>query len=200
MKELELRKISDVSSKDIYDWILDQVYTLAHDFGQNITSEEVKHITSRLVWYLNEKKRNAFLGDIHSIFQQGVSGMFGKTISKVTYANLVQWITASDRQKIGSNVSFGYVPSSLPDDDPRYDRIMQNHKPFIDWCMKHDIDVSQLEEINPAMMSDRDYVQSLRVTQLRREFFEKGESGMEHLIPALPKFRNFGNITQYVRI
>jgi hypothetical protein len=199
MRDIELRKIADLDRESMYNWILDQVYTLAHDYGQNITTEEVKHITSRLIWFLTEKKRNACLGEIHSIFQQGISGMFGKTISKVTYANLVQWITASDRQKIGSNMSSGYDPSNMPEDDPRYDRIMQEHKPFIYWCMKHDIDVSQLDDIDISRMQDRDYVQSLRITQLRREFFEKGEAGMEHLIPALPKLRSFGNITQYVR-
>lgn len=200
MRNVELIKIADLDQTSIYNWILDQVYTLAHDYGQNITTEEVKHITSRLIWFLNEKKRNAELGEIHSIFQNGISGVYGKTISKVTYANLVQWIIAADRQKIGSNISTGYDPSALPEDDPRYTRIMQEHKPFIDWCMKHDIDVSQLDDIDISRMQDRDYFLSLRITQLRREFLERGEHGMEHMIPSLPKIQNFGNIKSKVRI
>lgn len=200
MRNLELIKIADLDQSSIYNWILDQVYTLAHDYGQNITTEEVKHITSRLIWFLNEKKRNAELGEIHSIFQNGIAGVYGKTISKVTYANLVQWIIAADRQKIGSNISTGYDPSALPEDDPRYTRIMQGYKPFMDWCNKHDIDVSQLDDIDISRMKDRDYFESLRITQLRREFHERGESGMDHMIPSLPKLRIIGNIKSKVRI
>jgi len=96
--EIRYSKISDISEVDIKVWILDEITSLASDCGQNIDNEMTLHIGRRLFEKLNTTYRSWYIGDIHAVFQMGLSGAYG-TFRKVTVQSLFSFLKIAQAQR-----------------------------------------------------------------------------------------------------
>lgn len=196
--EISTTKIKDVDITRLKIWIQDEVYSTADDFGQKLDDEQAKHIGSRLYYVLTTKYKNWEVGIIHSIFQKGISGQYGKTASKVTVSNILNWLISEEKLKHTENGTVGFQIEEITD-SKRFDVNMNKHMKFIRWCQEKNIDVSQLDEIDTNMLSDHYYHDSLKITKLREKYNQSTEAEMELLLPTLPIMRDYGTVKQLIK-
>jgi len=167
--------IRDISHDDLKIWIYDEVQDLYRDVDQKEDNDQLHHINRRLSDFLREKYRNMEAGKVHSIFQLGVTGKYGKP-GRISLATLLNWITQEDKLTRGENVS-QYPDNSEPENDKDYRAIADRCIPFINFCMDLGADVSTIE--------DSEYY------RLRNEFNRNGANSVRFELEKLPKIRNF---------
>lgn len=180
--------VRNMSVVDLQSWLVEEIYDLAADVGQNMTEQpqEVKHIANRIlnIFTDTEKKyRGWAIGKIHNIFQLGLSGSLGKTSSKITVQLLLMWITTWEKSQKGENVT----PFSYPENagkqskpDSYYHETAIKNISFIRWCQRYCVDVDA---------ANVDY------NDLREKFNKMGERiATRELLPGLPRYKPCGGL------
>jgi hypothetical protein len=176
--KISVIKMSDISHDDLKLWLIEEITDLCNDMGQKLDEDQKQHVPNRLFYILIEKYRNWEPGKIHSIFQKGIAGSYGRGI-KITVALLLNWITQEDKLAKGENVH-GYMPDEeiTSDQKQHYEETFQRCYPFINFCHTRGIDISGLER--------DDYY------RLRNRYNKGGESEIMADIAKLPQYKNFG--------
>lgn len=172
---LFLTKVRDVNFTLMNEWLSYEILSLADDFGQKLEKEQATHISYRMKDILYEKYKNWDIGEIHSIFQLGMSGVYGK-YSKVTVQSLVSWLISADKQKRGENVNnvFGFEEQPLTEEDKRrFQESFDRCFPFIKFCEERNIDVSNVDLQEYYELRNFFNENGIRKTETRMENYPK---------------------------
>lgn len=176
-------KISDIGREDLKLWLLEELDNLASDLGQKMDPDQISHIPGRMISIFQEKYRNWEAGKIHSIFQKGITGSYGK-VSKITVSNLLTWITQEDRASRGENVhSFEPEPEYTKEQLKHFDETANRNLPFIKHCHENGIDLSELNYEQWRNLRDR--------------FNRVGASEMRYELDQYPKYRNYEIVSRF---
>ena len=150
IEEIKTYKVKDLDFDRMKRWLSDEIFSLADDFGQKLDIEQAKHIANRLKYTLtaeNSKFRNWGVWDVHTTFQKGLTGAFGKS-SKVTFQILVNWLWSEERARRGENVNtqdpFDKESMRQTDEDKRRSK---RYLPFLKWCLLYNVDINKLCEL-----------------------------------------------------
>jgi hypothetical protein len=187
LDEINTIKFTDLDADRFKNWLKDELFTLADDFGQKIDNEQMTHIAFRMKEILCDKFRTWDAGTVHNIFQLGIAGQYGKAM-KITVHSLVGWLYSAKSQMIQDNIThpgdfeFGDTSKSRE----YYNKIADKCIPFIHWCQKNNINVSELST---------EYYE-----RLRDEFNENGEWVLMDILDELPKYAEFGNIETFIKL
>jgi hypothetical protein len=180
--KISATKISDISHEDLKYWLIEELNDMADDFDQTLSDEQLAHIPRRMVGILTDKFRNWEPGKIHSVFQKGITGAYGKS-TKITVSLILNWITAEDRLARGENVNRFYTEIEGEKSAEYYRQVGDRCMPFIQYCHKNCIDVSSL--------SQSDYF------ELRDRFNDGGEWAVRDELDALPRYKNMEVATKF---
>jgi hypothetical protein len=169
-------KISDLSYDDIKYWLIEEIADLCNDMGQKLDDDQKQHIPTRMMLILVDKYRNWEPGKIHSIFQKGISGGYGKGM-KITIALLLSWITQEDRLYRGENVSEWWnEPEISESEKQRYREISDRCAPFVRYCHDRWIDITELSKDAYFALRDR--------------FNKYGPLEIQYELDSLPRYKS----------
>ena len=147
--------IKNLDHERLQRWITEEIEQLADDYGQNIESEQVIHISKRLKGlFLDSKIRNWSVASIHAIFQNGLNGQYGKG-GKITFYLLNTWIWTHDRNSRAENKSNGLPEAQYDKDDEYYKRKSMEWVPFIRFCQEKCIAVYELTHEQHIALKER---------------------------------------------
>lgn len=169
--EISHRKISDVSETDVKMWIWDEITYLANDCGQNIDADMLQHIGRRLFEKLNTTYRSWYVGDIHAVFQMGLSGAYG-TFRKVTVQSLFSFLKIAQSQR--SNLMAQKAENEAKN---RVTVIENNVSEFLAWASGKMI---CLEYTNPGYNAIAERRVSPQVMALADEYAQAKDFGVLH--------------------
>lgn len=171
-------RLSQLSQKEIQEWLNEEITSIALDFGQKLDLDQLRHIAIRLYETLiTPKFRNWEPGKIHAVFQNGVTGQYGKA-SRVTFQLLISWIYSAERSMRGENVSDERYKEFAQQSAEHYKNVADKCIPFIRYCHDMNLDVS--------VLSQPDYF------SMRDSFNNYGPNSIAEDLAALPRYRNFG--------
>jgi len=192
LNEISVIKFADLDSDRFKSWLTDEIVTLAEDFGQKFTEtaegkHQLEHIAFRMKEILCDKFRTWDAGTVHNIFQMGIAGQYGRAI-KMTVHTLVGWLYSAKTQMIQDNITHPqYFDSGDTSKTSEYfNKVADKCLPFICWCERHKINVSELSQ---------EYYK-----QLRDEFNDSGEWVLLDILEELPKYSDFGNLGTFMKI
>ena len=147
--------IKNLDHERLQRWITDEIEQLADDYGQNIDSEQVIHISKRLKGlFIDSKIKNWSVASIHSIFQNGINGIYGKS-GKITFHLLNSWIWSYDRNSRSENKSNNDVLPNDEKDHEYYKKKSMEWIPFIRFCQDKCIAVHELTEAQHMDLKER---------------------------------------------
>lgn len=197
MRDLSNIKIKDISQDELKYWLLGELNELSDDLDVNIDDNQLNHIPRKMTQVLSERFKNWDTGTIHSIFQKGVSGAYGKP-GRITVSMLINWITQEDKLKRGENVgAFIPMPDYPSDEVERFNRIADQHLPFMRWCMTHGVDISAMD--TEQVTSDGRFMEGFNARNLRNEFNRNGADYMVSRLPELPRVKFMGTVNYLTR-
>lgn len=194
MRELSNIKVRDIGNDELKLWLLGELNELSDDLDVNLDDNQLNHIPRKMAQVLTERFRNWDAGTIHSIFQKGVSGAYGKP-GRITVAMLINWLTSEERLKRGENVGDnGFkVLDYTHEEVVRFNHIADQHLPFMRWCVTHAVDITALDD-HPCYDASGRLIEGANARNLREQFNRYGAEYMSRMIPDLPKMKYIGAI------
>lgn len=197
MRELSNIKVRDIGNDELKLWFLGELNELADDLDVSIDESQLNHIPRKMSQVLLERFRNWEVGTIHSVFQKGISGAYGKP-GRLTVSMLINWLTQEEKLKRGENISDDnfYSLGISKDEVSRYNKIADKHLPFMRWCATHSIDINAIDE--PTYDSMGRLMEGNNARKLRNDFNNYGSDYLSNLIPNLPKLK-YSTITYHLR-
>lgn len=178
-------KIKDVDVESLQRWIAEEINSLFDDVGQKADNDQQRHIAKRLKDTFIDKYRNWEPGKIHSIFQSGITGKYGKG-SKITLSTLLYWITSEDKLTRGENVSYSSQYYELSKEQKEYyKRSGDKCLPFIIFCHKNWFDVSSLTPEQYELLRDR--------------YNNDGEQAVREDLKGLPRYTSAAITHEFIK-
>lgn len=180
--DISLTKFKDLADEEIKNWIQEQVYNLADDYGQKLDNEQGRHIASRLLYTLkNTKLKNWEPETIYRIFQLGLTGQYGKT-TRITYQVLISWLWTHERNTRSENKSYPDTAEETEKSPGHYKKTGDKCLPFILYCHSRDIDITGLD---PHQYAD-----------LRDKYNQNGPAWLD--AQNLPRYKPIGNFNKSI--
>ena len=131
-------KICDLPEIDFKVWVMDEITSLINDCGQSINDDILEHTARRLYEKLKTVYRSWSVGDVHSVFQVGLSGGYG-SFRRITVQALFIWLKVAQNQR--GNIQVAETISN--NNSEKYSCVADNPKygsPIIDfliWATKN---------------------------------------------------------------
>jgi len=201
MRDITFIKIKDIGKEELRLWLIGELNEMISDLGQQLSDDQMSHIPNRIAQILTDKFRNWDPGKLHSIFQKGIAGSYGKT-GRLSVSTILNWIFQEERLGRGENVTPGDngiigIPHYNPEQIKRFNEIADRHIPFMIWVQDNGIDITQMDD--EQMTPEGRHIEGPNIKRLREEFNRKGASGMKGREERLPRVKYLDNAFSNLR-